>query len=67
MNEIALGLLQYRIGQGRNSKQIDKKRACGIREKSHSCHSRQIPLLEPAETLQVGYDLVVMNRFMEMD
>ena len=39
--EAALDLLQCRIGQGGNSKQIEEERVGGVEEKPCSCHSRQ--------------------------
>ena len=43
MNKAALGLLQHRIGQGRNSKQIEKERVGGVKEKPWSFRRRQTP------------------------
>ena len=37
-----------------------------VREKLHSCHPGQTLLLECAENLPVGHNLVLMHRLMEM-
>ena len=39
--ESALGVLQCRTGQGRNSKQIEKERVGGVKEMPCNCPRRQ--------------------------
>ena len=57
--EAALGLLWYRIGQGRNSKEIEEERVGKVREKPCSRRRRQMPELYPISHSDVA---IQMNR-----
>ena len=60
--EANLGLLQQRLGQGRNYKQIEEERVVKVREKLHSHHRIQMP----DGILPVGHSNVAITQINKM-
>ena len=66
MNKAAFSQGLNRVKPGGKSKQRRRKRVGGVSEEPCRHNKRQIPLPEPAKTLLVGHNVVVMHRLMEM-
>ena len=58
-----MGLLQHRIGQGGNSKQIEEERVGRVREKlcNHPCRRQTLE-----GTLPLGHKCKVIHRLIEI-
>ena len=59
--EASLGLLQHRLGQGKNFKQIEEEKEDRDREKPCNCQRRQIP-----ELCLVSHSHMTIHRIIEM-